>query len=339
MSQTSDRPLTSIPTHITIDRMPGENAEHHRSRQRTTRYQGIQLEEHAQLPTAGHTWPTGQLTEGWTLFGDIVESLLRFLYWIFAVILRIFARLLMFCAQWLGIGARSISHGRMKERASLVIGWILLVAILLSTLSGIAITKGWTQSLLRIAHSFSAGNNHTSTRTPPPMQLPPNTCTTTGINCAPATIYLDGAPSIGADRILTVLQAYQSPAATAAFAQELYALGVKYGVNPAYALGFFAEESHCGTQGVATQTLSLGNIRFTQSNSPIGYGNIQGFRAYSSWSDGAEDWFWTIRTYYINQNIRSISDTTPMYAPASDHNDPVTYARDVYQFVQTWSKP
>ena len=42
-----------------------------------------------------------------------------------------------------------------------------------------------------------------------------------------------------------------------------YDLGVHYGIDPAYALGFFVVESACGTRGVARTTHSLGNIRCT----------------------------------------------------------------------------
>jgi hypothetical protein len=155
--------------------------------------------------------------------------------------------------------------------------------------------------------------------------------------CAAPTETLDGQPSISASAILQVLTQYSSPAASPEFAAQLYDMGIQYGVNPAYALGFFVEESQCGTQGIAVNTLSLGNIRYSDSNSPAPYGNYNGFRKYSSWRDGAEDWYWVIRTYYLNQGVRDIFDITPIYAPSTDNNNPQRYAQTVYQLAQSWA--
>ena len=49
-----------------------------------------------------------------------------------------------------------------------------------------------------------------------------------------------------------------------------YNLGIKYGINPAYALAFFVHESGCGTKGVARFTKSLGNIRTTPRKQSVG---------------------------------------------------------------------
>jgi hypothetical protein len=80
----------------------------------------------------------------------------------------------------------------------------------------------------------------------------------------------------------------------------------------------------------------LGNIRYTLSNSPVKYGNYEGYRSYSNWYDGAEDWYWLMRNFYLNKGVRNIFAITPIYAPSTDHNDPKTYASTVYQLVQQW---
>ncbi len=41
----------------------------------------------------------------------------------------------------------------------------------------------------------------------------------------------------------------------------MYDLGVKYGIDPIYALAFFQHESDFGTTDEARKTLSLGNER------------------------------------------------------------------------------
>ena len=89
--------------------------------------------------------------------------------------------------------------------------------------------------------------------------------------------------------------------------------------------------------GYGTNTLSLGNVRYTESNSPVTYTQFNGFRQYASWRDGAEDWYWVIRTFYLDAGTRDIYDVTPIYAPSSDHNDPKRYADTVYSLVQQWA--
>ena len=88
-----------------------------------------------------------------------------------------------------------------------------------------------------------------------------------------------GRPSISADFINRVLDHYQSPAARKG--QALYDDGVKYGIDPVYALAFFMHESSFGTTGVATVTHSLGNIRYS-----AGYQNYEGYRKYRTWEEG-----------------------------------------------------
>src|SRR5205807_3266610 len=68
-----------------------------------------------------------------------------------------------------------------------------------------------------------------------------------------------GPPTISAALITRVLEASHSPAMGKG--QALYDLGVKYGIDPVYALAFFWHESHFGTTGEARITRSLGNER------------------------------------------------------------------------------
>ena len=88
----------------------------------------------------------------------------------------------------------------------------------------------------------------------------------------PGSYEVTGSPSTSVAQIERVLAAYGSPAAGKG--QALYDLGVKYGIDPAYALAFFVHESGCGTKGVARFTKSLGNIRWTQ-----GFANYEGYRS------------------------------------------------------------
>ena len=139
-----------------------------------------------------------------------------------------------------------------------------------------------------------------------------------------------GVPTIDADFINQVLDASGSPARGKG--QALYNLGVKYGIDPVYALAFFMHESSFGTTGVARVTLSLGNIRATP-----GYESYDGYRKYKSWEEGFEDWYKLIKVQYIEKwNLSTIDQIVPVYAPSSDHNDVDAYIQSVKQAVDTW---
>jgi hypothetical protein len=137
-------------------------------------------------------------------------------------------------------------------------------------------------------------------------------------------------PSISVELINQVLELYHSPARGKG--QILYNYGVKYGIDPAYALAFFMHESTFGTQGVARVTRSLGNIRATP-----GHPSYQGYRLYHTWEEGFEDWYRLIATIYVDRwGLNTIDKIIPVYAPNSDHNDEAGYIRAVKYAVNRW---
>lgn len=139
-----------------------------------------------------------------------------------------------------------------------------------------------------------------------------------------------GAPSISVKQIEAVLKQYGSPAAGKG--HVLYDLGVKYGIDPAYALAFFVHESGCGTKGVARFTKSLGNIRTTP-----GYADYQGYRSYPTWESGMEDWYKLITNLYIGEwGLRTVEAIIPVYAPWGDNNNPPSYIASVKNMVNSW---
>lgn len=139
-----------------------------------------------------------------------------------------------------------------------------------------------------------------------------------------------GAPSISADFINSVLAHYRSPAHGKG--QALYDNGLRYGIDPAYALAFFMEESDCGTRGMATITHSLGNIRATS-----GHPSYKGYRMYATWEEGFEDWYKLIANLYVQQwGLNTVDEIIPVYAPAADNNDEQAYIHMVKYLVDTW---
>jgi hypothetical protein len=139
-----------------------------------------------------------------------------------------------------------------------------------------------------------------------------------------------GSPSIRVDFINQVLASYNSPAAGKG--QALYDLGVKYGVDPAYALAFFLHESTLGTQGEARVTLSLGNIRCVPKQ-PC----RDGYSQYGSWEEGFEAWYKLIRNLYVAQwGLVTVDQIIPTYAPASDNNNEKGYIGALKHYLDTW---
>lgn len=137
-------------------------------------------------------------------------------------------------------------------------------------------------------------------------------------------------PSVSADFINQVLNNYHSPAAGKG--RVLYDDGVKYGIDPVYALAFFMQESSFGTQGVATVTHSLGNIRAN-----AGDPQYHGYRMYSTWEAGFADWYKLMAHQYIAQwKLTTVDQIVPIYAPGSDNNDVTTYIANVKNAVDVW---
>lgn len=139
-----------------------------------------------------------------------------------------------------------------------------------------------------------------------------------------------GQPSITADFMNRVLAHNHSPASGEGDA--LYRLGMRYRIDPAYALAFFMHESSFGTRGMAVATHSLGNIRASD-----GYAQIGGYRAYRSWDAGFEDWYRLIANIYVAQwDLSTVDQIIPVYAPPSDNNDDAAYIQAVKSAVDTW---
>lgn len=137
---------------------------------------------------------------------------------------------------------------------------------------------------------------------------------------ASASTNFNRPPSISAETIQRVLAQAGSPAAREnGFAGCLYGKGKAHGIDPAFALAYFAKESSYATSGVARTTKSIGNIRAGKSWSGESY---SGFRKYRSFCDGATDWFELIARNgpYFRAGRYALEEIEPVYAPASENN-------------------
>jgi hypothetical protein len=143
-----------------------------------------------------------------------------------------------------------------------------------------------------------------------------------------------GKPTITADFINQVLASYNSPAAGKG--QMLYNLGVKYGIDPVYALAFFMHESLFGTTGEARATMSLGNSRCIPTRPCIDQ-DRGGYAQMYSWEDGFEQFYKLIRNLYVAQwGLVTVDQIIPKYAPSSDGNDEQGYIAALKHEIDTW---
>ena len=78
--------------------------------------------------------------------------------------------------------------------------------------------------------------------------------------------------------------------------------------------------------------VDTGNIRAS-----AGYAQIEGYRAYRSWTAGFEDWYKLIKNLYIGQwSLTTVEQIIPVYAPSSDNNDVSAYISAVENAVDRW---
>lgn len=149
---------------------------------------------------------------------------------------------------------------------------------------------------------------------------------------------LQGAPSISAEAIDRILASYGSPATGTGAAW--YNLGLKYGIDPAFAVAFFVHESTAGTarnwaglKPDGSTTHNVGNIICA------GYATCYNrFRDYSSWEEGIEDWYRLIdREYIKGRGHSTVADVIPVYAPAFENNVQL-YIDTVNHLVDKWRR-
>lgn len=145
---------------------------------------------------------------------------------------------------------------------------------------------------------------------------------------------VSGSPTISAEQIDVILCTFGSPACHKG--QALYDDGVKYNIDPVYALAFFQHESRFGALGEARKTMSLGNLRCINDRPCIDQ-DRGGYAQFNSWEDGFQHWYSLIRNVYIAQWHReTVSAILEKYAPVGDNNDPSGYAQSVEHAVALW---
>lgn len=159
-------------------------------------------------------------------------------------------------------------------------------------------------------------------------------------------------PRISKATFAHVLARAKSPAT--AESDAMYDAVVSVGVDPAVFLAFFLHENELGKTGLcAIYTLrNPGNVRrpFNPERATelhiVHEGRDRGvFAKYATWTLGALDWAERIKVRYADptnsdpqfkEQLDTVEEATPIYAPTGDGNDPQAYARAVRKAVADW---
>ncbi|NUN11359.1 glucosaminidase domain-containing protein [Candidatus Micrarchaeota archaeon] len=148
-----------------------------------------------------------------------------------------------------------------------------------------------------------------------------------------------GGPSLTPTQITNILKAYGSPASGSG--QCFYDLSKKYNIDAAFMLAFFRQESGMGRATGYSTHHSIGNIvktgsgrQYCDSTKRVG----SRFCGYASWCDAAEHWFYYIKNSgnYLPKGRDTPEEIIPIYAPASDNNNPAGYIAQVNKCVKSW---
>src|SRR3989344_5511486 len=116
-----------------------------------------------------------------------------------------------------------------------------------------------------------------------------------------------GKPSISIETIDKILSNAGSPAVGKG--NVFFNDGVRYGIDPAFALAFFAKESNYGA-----------------------------YCSYDSWDNGVKAWYELISgSSYVGSGLDTVEKIIPKYCPASEC-DVNQYIRDIRTFVENYRK-
>lgn len=145
-------------------------------------------------------------------------------------------------------------------------------------------------------------------------------------------------PRLTLAQFTAVLDSASSPALIDA--EPSYKATVAAGVDPAFVLAIFAQESGFGTVGLAVANKSPGNTRSSITGKGIEVETTKGkFIRYPTWLDGFRDLAarFVAKDYvYARNKLITIGQIIPVFAPSSDGNDPAGYINSVVKLMNAW---
>ncbi len=194
--------------------------------------------------------------------------------------------------------------------------WVMLAGVLLVALLGTGLVEGLGPGV------FSFGGQLLGVVPAPPSPT-----------LAPSAIPYDviyRSPSIAFPEVQMILSRVGSPMLP--YAGDVYAYGIKYHIDPAYALAFWMKESREASDGsVAAVYHNPGYTEGLASDQRCGR-----WACWPTWPEGIEGWYHYMRVFFIDRRgLTRVEDILPIYAPSSENNTS-GYISYVLQMVATW---
>ena len=148
-----------------------------------------------------------------------------------------------------------------------------------------------------------------------------------------------GKPSVDVAFINQILTHYHSPAVGKG--QLFYDEGVKYGIDPVYALAFFMRDSIFGTVGRARVTRSLGPLPTPEmaTKATCSCQDFHSYRSYATWDAGIADWFRYMHDHYIKQlGLTTVSQIVSLYVTMNSSLAIQVAIKEIEHRVDVWHK-
>jgi hypothetical protein len=194
--------------------------------------------------------------------------------------------------------------------------WAILGGVLLLALLGTGLAEGLGPGFL----SFGGQLLGLAPLAPSPTLAP---------SAIPSDVIVRS-PSISFLEVEQVLSRVGSPMLP--YAGDVYAYGVKYHIDPVFALAFWMKESREASDGsVAAVDHNPGYTEGLAGDDRCGR-----WACWPTWTAGIEGWYRYMRVFFINaRGLTRVEDILPIYAPSTENNTN-GYIAFVLQMAATW---
>jgi hypothetical protein len=154
--------------------------------------------------------------------------------------------------------------------------------------------------------------------------------TPTIVPTKPSATTIFRSPSISIVEVGRVLQSVNSPMLP--YAGDVYNDGVKYGIDPVFALAFWMKESREASDGsVAATDHNPGYTEGLSTDNHCGR-----WACWATWPEGIDGWYHYMRVYFIDdRGLTTVESILPIYAPPTE-NDTNGYIASVLNWVYQW---
>jgi hypothetical protein len=151
----------------------------------------------------------------------------------------------------------------------------------------------------------------------------------TPVPTQPPASMIARSPTVSVSEIGRVLASVNSPILP--YSGDVYAYGVKYGIDPVFALAFWMKESREASDGsVAAVDHNPGYTEGLAGDPRCGR-----WACWPTWPEGIAGWFHYMRVFFVDRGIVTVESILPIYAPSSENNTS-GYIAFVNHWVAVW---